>query len=117
MTKLAIPLTLLAAASLSGCYMYERDRPADTFPRASIAAQPIAYHAGTGTISRIATSPSYVTAAAGGSAGNTVRAGYPLNRLTIRMDNGAVQYVDTDSNDFKSGMRVELLSDRTIRPL
>jgi hypothetical protein len=117
MTKLAIPLTMLAVASLSGCYLYQPDRPADTFPRASIAAQPVAYQAGTGTISRIATSPSYVTAAAGGSTGSTVRPGYPLNRLTIRMDNGAVQYVDTDSNEFKSGMRVELQGDRTIRPL
>ena len=119
MTRLAIPLSILAAATLGGCITYERDRPADTFPRASIAPQPVAYHAGTGTITRVSASPSYSTAvaAAGGTSGSTVRAGYPYNRLTIRMDNGAVQYIDTDSNDLRSGMRVQLLNDRTIRPL
>lgn len=115
--KLAIPLSILAVATLGGCITYERDRPADTFPRASIAPQPMAYNAGAGTITRVTASPSYSTAAAGGSAGNTVRPGYPYNRLTVRMDNGAVQYIDTNSNDFRSGMRVELLPDRTIRPL
>ena len=117
MTKLAIPLSFLALASLSGCYLYERDRPADTFPRTSIAPQPVAYQAGNGTITRIEASPSYATTAAAGSTGNTVRPGHFLNRLTIRMDNGALQYVDTDSNDFRSGQRVTLLNDRTIRPL
>jgi hypothetical protein len=117
MKKLAIPLSILAVAALGGCITYERDRPADTFPRASIASQPVAYNTGSGTITHISASPSYSTAAAGGTAGSTVRPGYPYNRLTIRMDSGAVQYIDTTSNDLRSGMRVELLPDHTIRPL
>jgi hypothetical protein len=117
MKKLAIPLSILAVAALGGCITYERDKPADTFPRASIAPQPLAYRTGPGTITHIAASPSYSTAAAGGSAADTVRPGYPYNRLTIRMDNGALQYIDTNSNELRSGMRVELLPDNTIRPL
>ena len=119
MQKLAIPLSILAVAALGGCVTYERDRPADTIPRASLAAQPMAYHTGSGTITHIAASPSYVrTASAGGSSPtSTVRPGYPYNRLTIRMDNGALQYIDTESNELRSGMRVELLPDHTIRPL
>jgi hypothetical protein len=115
MKKLAIPLSLLAA--LGGCMTYEADRPANTFPTASIASQPVAYHTGAGTITHITASPSYVTTAAAGGSADTVHRGYPYNRLTIRMDNGALQYVDTDSNELRSGMRVELLPDRTIRPL
>lgn len=117
MNKLAIPFSVLAMAALGGCITYERDRPADTFPRASISSQPVAYSTGSGTITRVTASPSYSSAAAGGTAGETVRPGYPYNRLTIRMDNGAVQYIDTTSNELRSGMRVELLPDRTIRPL
>jgi hypothetical protein len=114
MKKLAIPLSILAVAAIGGC---ASPRPADTFPRASIAPQPVAYRAGPGTITHIAASPSYSSAAAGGSAYNTVRPSVAYNRLTIRMDNGAVQYVDTDTNELTTGMRVELLPDHTIRPL
>ena len=117
MKKLAIPLSILAVAALGGCMTYEANRPADTFPRASIAPQPIAWHTGAGTVTRITASPSYSTVAAAGSTAAPVRPGYPYNRLTIRMDNGAVQYIDTDTNELRSGMRVELLPDRTIRPL
>ena len=117
MKKLAIPLSVLAMASLGACVTYET-RPANTFAAAPIAPQPVAYYSGMGTITHISTSPSYVTAAAGGSSGvSTVRPGYPLNRLTVRMDNGALQYIDTDSNEFRTGMRVELQPDRVIRPV
>jgi hypothetical protein len=36
-------------------------------------------------------------------------------RLGIRMDDGTVQYVDTDSRDFPIGTRVELTSDHIIK--
>jgi hypothetical protein len=61
------------------------------------------------------------TASAGGSAptssapaGSTTG---PLYRLTIKMDNGVVQYVDTDNADIAVGSRVELGADHTIRKL
>lgn len=111
MKKLAIPLSILTVAAAAGCTTYEVARPANTFTSASIAGQPVAYRAGAGTVTKIAYSPSY-SAAAGGS---TVTTPSRLNRLTIRMDDGAVQYLDTDSSEFRSGMRVELLPDRTVR--
>jgi hypothetical protein len=117
MKKLAIPLSVLALTSLGACVTYEVDRPANTFTSAPIASQPIAYQTGPGTIAKITASPSYVTTSAAGATTAPVRAGYPFNRLMVRMDNGATQFIDTDSNDFRSGMRVELLPDRTIRPL
>jgi hypothetical protein len=130
MTKLVIPLSILAVAALGGCITYERDRPADTFARSSIAPQPVAYRTGAGTITHIAASPSYYGSAAAGttaprtsSAANSaganigVGANSGYNRLTIRMDNGALQYIDTDTNELRSGMRVEVLPDHTIRPL
>jgi outer membrane lipoprotein SlyB len=127
MKLIAIPLSLIAVATLGAC----ASRPADTFPRASIAPQPIAYHAGTGTITQVAASPSYygntagrtapATSSAGGSAGANIgvaSATTALNRLVIRMDDGkTMQYLDTDSSEFRPGMRVELLPDHTIRVL
>ena len=127
MKLIAIPLTVLAAATLGAC----ATRPADTFPRASIAPQPVAYRVGQGTITQVAASPSYYGSAAAGttapatsSAGNSAganiggaRAPSGYNRLTIRMDDGKMQYLDTDSNEFRPGQRVELLPDHTIRML
>jgi outer membrane lipoprotein SlyB len=125
---IAIPLSVIAVATLGAC----ASRPADTFPRASIAPQPVAYHAGTGTITQVAASPSYyggndagrtapATSSAGGSAGANIGIARPstaYNRLTIRMDDGkTMQYLDTDSNEFRPGMRVELLPDHTIKML
>ena len=127
MKLIAIPLSIIAAATLGAC----ASRPADSFPRASITPQPIAYHAGTGTITQVAASPSYygidagrtapATSSAGGSAGANIgmaRASSGYNRLSIRMDDGkTMQYIDTDSNELRPGMRVELLPDHTIRLL
>jgi hypothetical protein len=128
MKLIAIPLTLLAAATLGAC----ASRPADTFPRASIAPQPVAYHTGTGVITQVAASPSYYGNAAAGttaprtssvanSAGANIGVAAPAsgyNRLVIRMDDGkTMQYLDTDSNELRPGMRVELLPDHTIRLL
>jgi hypothetical protein len=38
-----------------------------------------------------------------------------LHRLEVKMDNGTVQYVDTDSREFQRGMRIALSEDRQIR--
>ena len=128
MKLIAIPLSILAVAALGAC---ASNRPADTFPRASISPQPMAYRAGTGTVTQVAASPSYYgTAAAGATAprtssvanaaGANIGASAPAsgyNRLVIRMDDGKMQYLDTDATGFRPGMRVELLPDQTIRIL
>lgn len=128
MKLIAIPLSILAVATLGAC----ASRPADTFPRASIAPQPVAYRTGTGTITQVAASPSYYGSAAAGTtaprtssvanaAGANIGAAAPAsgyNRIVIRMDDGkTMQYLDTDSTEFRPGMRVELLPDHTIRML
>ena len=125
---IAIPLSIIAVATLGAC---ASNRPADTFPRASISPQPVAYRAGTGTVTQVSASPSYygnnagrtapATSSAGGSAGANIGVANPstaLNRVVIRMDDGkTMQYLDTDSNEFRPGMRVEMLPDHTIRLL
>ncbi len=64
------------------------------------------YHAGNGVVQNVFPSPA--SAAAGSSA-------QPVQRLEIKMDNGAVQYVDTTSSEFTKGTRVSLSEDKIIR--
>ena|SRR5690348_13043152 len=83
---------------------------------ARIATQEMPYRAGQGVVVAITPTPAPVSAAAGGTvaaAGNT-----PMPyRLAIRMDNGAMQYVDTDASNIRPGAHVVLGEDHTIRPL
>jgi hypothetical protein len=112
MKALAIALSILAVASVAACSapfyapaMDERGAP--------IASQPVNYRSGFGWVQSVATSPSPMGGATGGTA--TGSAGR-LNRLAIKMDAGGdIQYVDTDSNEFQKGARVELTPDRMIR--
>jgi hypothetical protein len=72
---------------------------------------PLAYRPGTGVVQSMTRAPAPMTgtAAAGGSA--------PMYRLTIRMDDGRTQYIDTPSADFTQGTRVQLTEDRLLRKL
>ena len=122
MKKLLLPLC--AAAVLGAC----SHNPDTTFASARIVPQPVAYYPGFGVVDRVAPSPS---AAAGGTIvsqrpgtsstdGADLRTGATtsgLNRVYIRMDDGRVQFIDTASSELQRGMRVELLSDRTVRIL
>ena len=95
---------LVAAAALAAC---------STPPQQSAASQPAPkvfgnvhpYAAGPGTV--VAVMPSPNSAAAGG----TVQ---PMQRLEIKMDNGTVQYVDTESKEFAKGTRIVLTQDKLI---
>jgi hypothetical protein len=114
MKTLAIPYSLVAAAALAGCVTYEEApvRQASLVPPVPIVAQAVAYRPGTGTVERVTAAP---IASAGGTA--SAVPSERMNRLVIRMDNGGVQYIDTDSNEFHRGSRVELTADRMIRAL
>ena len=70
-------------------------------PPAQTPVQPnvIAYQPGSGVVQRVFPAPASTN----------------LNRLEVKMDNGAVQYVDTDSREFQRGMRIALSEDRQIR--
>jgi hypothetical protein len=104
MPRIAASLSLLAIVALSACV----HEPARNAPQ--ISRQEIPYHAGSGVVVARTQAPAPMMAAAGASA----PAPY---RLTIKMDNGALQYVDTDNADIAVGSRVQLGADHTIKKL
>jgi hypothetical protein len=138
MKKLAIPVSVLALAALGACSTANEpygSRPVSAH-EAPIVPQAVSnYRAGRGTVENVILAPAPMGSAYGGTAtgasghvaGTSAtdrpepRVGVPsssagrLNRLTIRMDDGSTQYIDTDSNEFARGTRVELSADRTIR--
>lgn len=103
MTK-AIPFAVAAAAILGAC-----STPPQTGgpsqPQPNVVANVHPYHAGNGVVQAVYPAPS--TAATGSGS-------QPMQRLEIKMDNGAIQYVDTTSRDFPKGTRVTLTADRQI---
>jgi hypothetical protein len=73
-----------------------------------VAPAPAPLVAGTGRIDSIVPVPA--SAAAGASAANSAN-----KRVGIRMDNGAVQYLDTNAAGLSLGDRVEITSDGYMR--
>ena len=90
----------LAFISLAGCAWYAP--PTDV-------GQSLTYRSGNGVVESVSTAPRPFSAAAGGSSPDA-----PLYRLQVRMDNGQVQYIDTDSTQFTRGTRVRLTDERLI---
>jgi hypothetical protein len=108
--SLALAAAAAAAPLLAGCMS---TAPAGE-PR--VASNELPYRAGQGVVVASEQARQPISAAAGGtaSAASTMPANY---RLTIRMDDGTMQYVDTDNRDITVGSRVSLGADRTIRVL
>jgi hypothetical protein len=96
----------LAAALLAGC-ANDMTRTAQGGSREGPAAREMPYYAGTGTVTSWSPSPN---AAAGG----TGRPMGELLRMEVKMDDGKMQYVDTESRDFPVGTRVRLSENREI---
>jgi len=91
------------AASLAGCaWMYT--------PQTDITGQQFQYRTGNGVVESMAPAPRPFMAAAGGTS-----APDNLYRLKIRMDDGRIQYLDTDATEFKPGTRIQLTDERLIR--
>lgn len=113
MTRIALPLSIFAIAALTACSSYQA--PTSSAP-ATTAIKPseLPYTAGFGVVQSIKPAPAPM-AGVGGSSPST-SSGSPMHRLTIKMDNGKMQWVDTDSADIKQGMRIELTPDRFIKP-
>ena len=134
MKTLAASLSLLAVAALAGCGQ-PYYAPAMDPHAAPIVPQATTYRPGFGSVQSVMLTPA-MSSAGGGTA--TGASGHPagtsatdkpeppvgtpsssagrLNRLAIRMDaGGGLQYIDTDSNEFQKGTRVELTPDRMIR--
>jgi hypothetical protein len=104
MTRL-VPLAVIAVATLGACSTPPRTGgPAQSNPAIVTHVHP--YKAGNGVVQSV--SPVPVMAGAGSSAEG-------LQRLEIKMDNGAVQYVDTPSREFTRGTRITLTEDHLIK--
>ncbi len=129
MTKLAFPLSLAALAGLGACATYEPATPAPvvvtqpapvvTAPAGTVVVPPvvqapqvavpqtIALRPGTGRIESISAIPSMGSASAGASSAN--------RRLAVKMDDGTLQYVDTDARNLAIGDRVQFTADGYIK--
>ena len=98
---------VVAAAAVVACSTPSpqsgTSQPTQPTPRVASNVHP--YTAGAGTVTAVMPSPT--SSAAGGTA-------QPLRRLEIKMDNGTVQYVDTESTEFTKGTRVVLTKDKLI---
>jgi hypothetical protein len=100
-TLLASSLVLALAA---GCAYQSPTRTTEIVPQA------FPFQPGTGVVQAVTNAPAPMSAAAGASAPGGWK------RLLVRMDNGVLQYVDTESNDFAAGSRVELTGEGLISP-
>lgn len=126
--KLAASVSIVALAALAGCATEDRVTPAPapvvvnppastvvvppqsaaTVPGAIVVAPaPAPLQAGIGRIETIVPSPS--AAAAGASAPSNNK------RVGIRMDNGTVQYLDTNAAGLAIGDRIEITSEGYMR--
>ena len=136
MKRLAIPLSV-AALALAAC-AEPTVRPAMSIAdsnTAPIISQNLAYNTGYGRVESVlfhdapqsSVSGGTATGASGHVAGTSATdrpepaVGTPSNsagrnvRLGIRMDDGTLQYVDTDSDQYPKGTRVLLTSDHVIK--
>ncbi|MGQ0546150.1 MAG: hypothetical protein ACT4P3_12575 [Betaproteobacteria bacterium] len=106
-------IPLFAAAALAGC---AGDEPTVSSTsaldkRPNIVVNQMPYKAGSGVVASWAATPS----PAAGASGRVDPAGSGMLRLGVKMDDGTMQYVDTDSRDFPIGTRVQLTEDRIIK--
>jgi hypothetical protein len=94
-------LVAIVFGSLAGCsWMYT--------PQKDTTGGQFQYRPGGGVVESVKPAPKAFGAASGGSAPET------LYRLKILMDDGRIQYVDTDKADFTPGTRVRLTDARLI---
>ena len=128
MSKLAIPLALGVVTLVAACAYRASPAPAPVVTPAAavvvvpqqapavvaapaaptvVVPQPIALRAGIGRIESIIALP--VSSGAGTTANGTMR------RLGIKMNDGTVQYVDSEVPNVAIGDRVELTADGYIR--
>jgi hypothetical protein len=121
MTRLAFaaPIAVLAAALAAGC-----STPRTTPTAATLKPVQQPYFVGTGVVQDVKPAPApLATPATGGqpTTASTATATPPatsgMQRLTVRMDNGRMVWVDTPSTEFQRGTRVQLTEANEIRRL
>jgi hypothetical protein len=140
MNKLTLPLSLIAIAALAGCETESRVAPAPApvvvqpapaaatvvTPPATTAAAPAVVVPSTGTASVVVapTAPQPLRAGTGAiaqiinlpasaAAGSSVPGA--TKRVTIRMDDGSLQYLDTTATDIAVNERVSITNDGKMK--
>jgi hypothetical protein len=118
MSKFAIPLALTAVVLVSACAHRAAPAPVVVVPQqpaviaapssAPVVVQAASLRAGYGRVESISAIPT--SSGAGSTAPGAMR------RLTIRMEDGTMQYVDSDAPNVAVGDRVQLTADGYIRP-
>ncbi|HEX7054655.1 MAG TPA: hypothetical protein VF211_12080 [Burkholderiales bacterium] len=115
LATVALAAAAVAAPFLAGCAA-----PASS-GTVRVASNELPYRPGQGVVIAATQAREPISAAAGGTsrAVSSAAAGSApaTYRLTVRMNDGTLQYVDTDSREITVGSRVELTADRTIRKL
>ena len=107
----------IVAPGLAGCMSTPPANPP------TVATNELPFHAGQGVVIAAVQARPPLTAAAGGTVSGVSTASSAASpapaktRLSVRMNDGTVQYVDTDDTEITVGSRVELGADRTIRKL
>ncbi len=92
MARLAAAFFILVA--LGACNSYQQPPAAEP----QLVTRMVPYQPGNGVVQAVIPAPQSA-----------------LQRLEIRMDDGKVQYVDTESREFSRGSRIQLTEDRLIR--
>jgi len=125
MKKLPIVLSLVAVATLAACGGRHYNEPVAVAPATTIVATPVYYNYPAG-IAVIPAPGAYVETVAVLRPGfgrieamtpvmYTTGASTGMNRLTLRMDDGSFQVVDSKGPNIAIGERVEITSERYIR--
>jgi hypothetical protein len=109
---------VLAAASalgLAACASPETDRRVSA--SAPDMGQTVPYRSGSGTVVSVSKAPAPMTSVASASDSATAGASAPETwyRLGVRMEDGSMQYIDTNSTEFPVGTRIQLTPERLIR--
>jgi hypothetical protein len=107
MIRTIATVAAVALTGLAGCTTWT--------PQTDATGQQFSYRAGSGVVESIARAPLPLTSGAGGTA--PAPSDGVLYRLGIRMDDGRLQYIDTDSTEFMRGTRVRLTDQRLIEKL
>jgi len=76
---------------------------------ATVVAQAPVLRAGIGRIESIGATPQWSSSSTGGGRPSSMR------RIGVRMDDGTLQYLDTNAPSLRTGDRIELTSDGFIR--
>jgi hypothetical protein len=117
MTRIAVPLSIFAIAALTACSSYQPPATSSASATPTIKPSELPYRAGFGVVQNVKPAPAPMAGVGGSSPDSkSSSSGTPMYRLTIKMDDGKIQWVDTDSQEIKTGMRIELTPDRMIKP-